>query len=404
VVDHLDVLYRFNTTDTYYVCSIGPSNGGHLLLYFPTHEWLVFRQKPSAAIARDRIQSIKRARAFLVNNYRLVARYLNSTEARATVSVIGHPNYAHHLSNELQAVERLMQSQAIDSLDKLLVSRHALGRVEWLFPELDPAKIEYREEGNEAFFAANLRENNFVIKIGDNYVSSELQHRVTRAAAQHAEPRRDLALCRGGSLDTRTVLWISIKCGDRTLVDQSSFLTGLIRNIHTHRSDLLVLFDGVSLPCDHSDVHGGRIFKKEFIEEHRRVIEEIGQHLDADGIEWISLNGKTLLETIWWTRFVDLYFTHWGSIQHKIGWFSDCPGLAHGNSSILSKSKRLTEYLRSLGRPAPLFVPESFVEDFPCDVVDLRARGGVLMDNYMLDIDATARLLLRGLARTPHAR
>jgi hypothetical protein len=45
----------------------------------------------------------------------------------------------------------------------------------------------------------------------------------------------------------------------------------------------------------------------------------------------VNVGGLGVLDTITLAQLADAYFCHAGTVQHKIGWTANRPGLIHGN-------------------------------------------------------------------------
>src|SRR5437588_167030 len=65
-----------------------------------------------------------------------------------TVITMGHVNFAHHLWNELSALETIIQSGSLRADTSILVARETLGPLEQIFPELKNQPI-YRVGDNK---------------------------------------------------------------------------------------------------------------------------------------------------------------------------------------------------------------------------------------------------------------
>jgi hypothetical protein len=71
---------------------------------------------------------------------------------------------------------------------------------------------------------------------------------------------------------------------------------------------------------------------------------------------FISLAGVDLLRALLWTRVVDFYIAHHGTVHHKIAWFSDAPGIVHAGRGTVPDSFMITTLHACQDRPVPNYV------------------------------------------------
>ena len=53
-----------------------------------------------------------------------------------------------------------------------------------------------------------------------------------------------------------------------------------------------------------------------------------------------NIIGQHICDAIVWADAIDVYVSSYGSIQHKVGWFANKPGIIHTNHKLLETPAR----------------------------------------------------------------
>src|SRR5690242_12326719 len=100
--------------------------------------------------------------------------------------VMGHQNFAHHLWNELPALERLLAELATNRTPRLLVIREPLGPIDRLFPEVAGWKIERLRGRSPSVANGNGK---LFVNLGSYRVTSSIRERVLSRAKKSASTK-----------------------------------------------------------------------------------------------------------------------------------------------------------------------------------------------------------------------
>lgn len=92
------------------------------------------------------------------------------------------------------------------------------------------------------------------------------------------------------------------------------------------------------------------------ISAERETLDGIRARCERDIIV-ADLIGAPMCDSIAWSAGVDLYISHFGSMQHKAAWISNAPGIVHGNALCAPSvsGNHPTYYARENGI-SPIFV------------------------------------------------
>ena len=134
------------------------------------------------------------------------------------------------------------------------------------------------------------------------------------------------------------LVWIGIRVGSRTWVNQEDGLAKLIDALHTEFPGLGVVFDGFSLPADRSSGASDNREYDDILRQENRVVSDIVERLKqlqgkTPGI--FNIIGGSIYDANVWAHAIDVYVSPYGTIQHKVGWFADKPGIIHTNTTAL---------------------------------------------------------------------
>jgi hypothetical protein len=250
----------------------------------------------------------------------------------APLLVTGDANFAHHVWNQLGALDAVLNlgrrvdvaatHQPIAPLaeifaDRPLLKVYAVPSAK--LPRLDPRRV-------------------LPFPAGGKVVVARVRDRIQLVAARHAPAatRDFLAATR----DMRRV-WLSVRVDARGGVNLLEALSAICGSLLADENVAIVL-DGFSRPNDYG---ANADYDKDVIERtiaHERsftdrlreaIVARVGATALArlhDGI------GRDLLDSIHLASHCHAYFTHHGTLQHKIGYFTRVPGLVHSNPGILA--------------------------------------------------------------------
>lgn len=340
---------------------------------------------------------IEQLRALLIAEHRAVRAFLNRDEPAEVCALVDNSHFAHHLWNVLSGLERLIDSGAADGLDRIVVSAEPVGPPETLFPELaasaTPVPIERARF--PAVIDQALARNRLLIRPGGRVISDRLIERVRRLAEDHASAAAGHSL-RQLREQTGPILWVTLRAENRTWVSQVPGIIAIGRWLARDYPGAALILDGFSVPRGEPRLplaeQARTIAREQVIAD--AIARGLRPHLRIH-----SLIGAPLLDCLLHTRVADGYLAHHGSVQHKIGWLADCPGVIHANRLVLSNPLFREPTLAARpGAPVPIYLDPSQVRDVPGAPRPAKNRWIDDLDNYDFDPAVAYRLIRRLLA------
>jgi hypothetical protein len=137
----------------------------------------------------------------------------------------------------------------------------------------------------------------------------------------------------------------------------------MIDSLHKQFPKLGEVFDGFSLPADRSVQLADRQEYAEIINEENAVVNEVVEKLHdrQDGIGTFNIVGSSILDANLWAHAIDVYVSPFGTVQHKVGWLANKPGIIHTNQSLLETHHYVWATIENA--PVPRYVRRSSVSD-----------------------------------------
>ena len=275
-----------------------------------------------------------------------------------TYVVSGCTNYAHHLWNQLPALYALgdIFQQAFNNkynLKKLIyfflkkgrrknitliMLNEPLGPVDDIFPILKHCNIVRMSYADLENYCLN--NPGLYITLGSNYVPKHVRESVAKYASIRKSNRIKIYIKKLTKKEGQ-VFWISVREPNRTITNQEEFFVNLAISILQEFPKSKIIFDGYSIPEDINlpNRHEAKLIEISIQIEHdliERIIKTISlkQGLKSSDILF-NCSGLRILDSIALAQLATFYVCHHGTIQHKIGWFTETPGYVHSNSEIL---------------------------------------------------------------------
>ena len=355
------IYYRFESIQVFYVIIAGLDGFKKNAIYFPQQELVVTSGKSWTFEEVELIEMQWRMVGSFDACYRYLSNYKPSDKKVAVC--IGLFHFAHHLWNELPGIDRLVRKGMIDSVDKFLVLREPLGDLRQIFPEIPAGKLE-RKSTNDAIFEDIVTNDYFVVRIGDYFTSSDTVSRVYNVAKRNCRPATPDKAERARRQHS-PLMWIGIRVGSRTWVNQVDGLARLIDRLHTEFPGLGVVFDGFSLPADKSNQWSDNPEYDEIVRQENQVVSGIVENLkrrrrQTPGI--FNIIGSSIYDANVWAHAIDVYVSPYGTLQHKVGWLANKPGVIHANTTLLNYR---AEYVWTAVEHGikPYYVPRAAVTD-----------------------------------------
>jgi hypothetical protein len=327
--------------------------------------------------------------------------------------LVGHPNFAHHLWNELPALRTCLE----------LVARTGCKapRVQVLYEPLLPlarlmpqgAQPVSRVSG---FCEVTGLRDALVTRLGSTRVSTSLRERVVASLADATAGRLSLVGARERLAKCSPVFWLSVRVDARTADNQVEFLLSLVPALAKAYPDCGFIVDGFSYPADFShaiyrqgesaDGLEGETAERGFLDgAMRRREQDVGAAIGSliRQLEQrchnplVVVSGRDIPEAAALASLADYYVCHTGTLQHKVAWLHNTPGMVHANRAGLrpGAARWLADQLESGW--APSLLPLEFVQDLD----SIRSPNQVERnrDYHFLDIPGVVAAILTDAGR-----
>lgn len=304
-----------------------------------------------------------------------------------------HPtdNFAHQLWNFFCSLERALVGGFSHNIRVVEFSgTEFFGPLERLFPEFADRIV--RPARTSLCDPAPYRGDHLAMPSGGGFIPRRLVRRLIdaarslpRASPRHLEPA-DFPRAADAP-----VIWIGMRLNDKSWVDQEAGIIDVVAAVSRRHPDAFFLLDGFSFPIG-EDLCSSR---------WRSVIEKLDgiatriQRAAPDPARVVNMVGNTFRESLLWAEATDIYLAPYGSTQHKIGWFTDAPGIVYAPPIIDPATAAISPacVASEIGaRPTFIFA----------DAVSQGERRGPdrsreSFENVALDAGLTADLILSGL-------
>ena len=364
------VFYRFVGNEVFYlVVDIASLGYPKSYLYFPKTELIIISVFPG----RDRKTDIDQLKTYVVTNWKSVNAYLLNRNQPEKVALIQRSHFAHHLWNELSGIYKLHDSNLLGNIDRFLVLAEPFGKFDKIFSEISLEKI--RRIKREALFKESLEKNYFLIKFGLNYIKENLADRIYTMSFNQCSSAF-IAEVEEAKKKHFPLLWVTIRLGDRTWVSQTEGIANILRKMAESFPNLGVVIDGFSLPYGYS--YNSKIEK--IIKNETDIVRQIKSLLPT-GIKVYDIVGCMIYEAIVWAYAIDLYLAHKGTLQHKVGWTANKPGIVHSNKKATTAPIQWNPALWARENSlAPILIPEHYITDVT-EIVN-KNRNAKDLNNY----------------------
>ncbi len=311
--------------------------------------------------------------------------------------ITGDWNFAHHVWNQLGALEQF--GQAVDPGSPITIEtmHECLGPLAELLPELAVLRIVTKDLGA-------LRENKpgrVDVFLGGTFVTRTTRNRVHKVAIKRASRQwRETA----ERLVNRhaPIVWISVRTVNRTAANQHEALTALCKRLFAIYPRCAIILDGYSLPDDFSAnaSYGDRKGPNEIVARDLAAASAIAAATGrrSEEQDLVIAVGLNLLNSVLLAHAADFYVCHHGTVQHKIGWLAAKPGVVHTNPRALRLNPGDWNSGQTEDPPEIFYIPEMLIRESGEElVVTVDERSRVLENYEFVNIDQFADFVLSKL-------
>lgn len=317
--------------------------------------------------------------------------------AKSATLIVGHENFAHHIWNELPALQVWLERTSDDSIAKLsiIATAEPLGPLLEIFPTLEMAMFR-RSSGAKTKMP-------LCVRVGSQLVTAKIR----RTVLDYFKRRKHAPAI----LETLSILdtgwpriWISVRQKSRTPDNQFEFLLATLKSIISRYPDAMFVLDGFSFPVGFFEDERTQYLRDTFIERSQdasRFIDTLRDRIAAElGGDFASricdVSGHDLADAVCVAGNCDYYVCHGGTLQHKIGWFYSTPGFIH------AAPQGLAHFLKQAQQAEGSAVPDLLPSDLAVATsrpVDVHRVPDILRNaNYrIVDVELAAEAILASM-------
>ncbi|MBB2203207.1 hypothetical protein [Gluconacetobacter tumulisoli] len=276
----------------------------------------------------------------------------------------GDSNFAHHAWNQLGALEAACELRGSRRPVPIYVSHQPLGSLDKLIPGFANWPIRWVSTTIPEHLN-NPRK--VIVAPGGMVVRESIKKRIYDYSLKSTSSRGWVAgrACAHGY----PVVWISIRSVNRTAHNQLDFLDSICTSIFSLHRRAVIIIDGTSLPHDLAgNINYAGIGIEENAKRDAGVFNDLMERLQAANS--IPTNGRIInacgfdiIDSIFISHHVNFYICHHGTVQHKIGWLTDTPGIIHSNTRTIKTRPGPWVALQAGLESIPEYFPEYLIED-----------------------------------------
>lgn len=333
--------------------------------------------------------------------------------------LLGHPNFAHNLWNELAAVHAYAMGRPGAGADSKRVLRvkaiyEPLLPVEQL---VAPASVSVTRL--DRFEQLVGLQETMVTRLGSTQIPSELRSKVTGLLYEGRNRRLTNGVI-SALRDCQPVVWLSARLDARTPDNQQELLLRVIHAIAAAFPRAGFILDGFSYPddfereiyrqqagtgpwrllrkwtCSDGFLSGAMRSRERAISACTRRLQRILGRSIPNPV--VNTTGMCLANAIAVGASADYYVCHGGTLQHKIAWLYNIPGIVHCNVPGLQAGVRewLADQLEDGHRPS--LISTQWVKDLE----SIRTANQVERnrDYHILDVERVCAEILSDLQAT----
>ena len=386
------IFYRFCSHAGTFYLAVGREVKGYarLYLYFPTIRTVVLLEhRYWAWLGRWELDIF---RASMIARWRQVMEYITNDSNSIRCLLVDQHHFAHHMWNSLTGLNETIKRGETSHVDEILVTAEPMGPIDRIFPELEMRKV--RRTSDDELIQAILKGNRFVVRSGGTIVTRDMIERLHRIA----EELLPVEMVEAAKTFRKTywpILWATIRTRNRTWVSQAEGIAQIANKLKQRYNGFALIVDGYGIPWDQVGIKSHQL---DLIQQEEEVVRRMISLLD-DGIA-IRVNvGSPMLESVLYSRCIDVYLAHHGSLQNKVAWLSNRPGVVHGNKIVLAGINGTKRYYAAfasmIGSVQPIYLDPNVVVDVPGAIQKKDLRWNDSLENYDFDYNHAYVELLR---------
>jgi hypothetical protein len=290
------------------------------------------------------------------------SRFLPSRPAKETVAVLDMvDNFGHQCLNSLSGLLRMVDAGLLP--DQIWVcGTDFFPPVETLFPALAPRVTRFPDDAT--MVETGRRQRLLAVRPTTNVCLRRVVHQIYAQAG--TRDRKCIA-----SSDRWPIIAFTIRTGDRRCLNAVELASSLYWDLVADHPRLAILLDGFVIP-EGTDASAAALARYRNPVERDHALAAAIQEALPPGAIIASTVGCRMLDSLKTILAADVYLAGVGTLQHKLAFFADLRGVAHGPTRSL-REPDTGHYSIEAGH-APLFLSPDWVEDDPHSSGDAARR------------------------------
>jgi len=250
--------------------------------------------------------------------------------------VLYHSHFAHHIWNELSAIEKRISTKNHLDIDTIYYESLPIGNLESIFPSLKKSKIRMKQKDlNKNRY--KIGESSIIYPLKSAVISSNLVFRLKNHFNSNTSTKV-LDKINLAKKAYKQVVWISVRTINRSFYLGGRGFSKFLKFLDKKEEETLVIIDGFSKPFK-VDTKSSKAFIIN-IEREKKITQRFLDSLVLNNIKIKNLIGKSIIEVFSWSKIATYYITHLGTLHHKINWFYDIPGVVHAEQNMFKSKLR----------------------------------------------------------------
>lgn len=339
----------------------------------------------------------------------------SSPSVEPPVLLLGHPNFAHNLWNELPGLAVLEKAfvKSAPGLEVMTLCQPMLS-IEQGFASLD-----WPHKPIEDLTGLLGRQSRIFTRVGSTQVSGALRAKLDRSVRVN----RDCAVTDPILRQLQghfPVIWVSARLDCRTALNQEDLITAAVLAIADAYPKAGFVLDGFAYPDDFDNPiymlpsgippdsaspgtagEGFSSLGASLVAREREItpyISQLQQKLKGQvRSPVVSTSGLRMTNAIYIGKMADYYICHAGSLQHKVGWIHNSIGIVHSNSIGLGRGAARWMARQVENGAEPMLIDQALVSDLD----SIRSINQVERnrDYQFVDIPGVVSQILEDMAR-----
>ena len=332
----------------------------------------------------------------VIAHHQAITRFTHTASTKRPVNFLSdYPwlHIGHVLWNELSGLEELTCLVENDLLPHVCVINSSAGSevygpTDRLFPEFGDRLVRWELPWRAV--ARTVYDSDFLyFRYMTKFVRSRVGARVLSLVKQDPRLLDDQQTARRLRDERRTGVCLGLRCGNRTMQDQTQVLIHAIEHLVDRLDHVTIVLDGMNsrINSDPSTCYGAfgpATDQDNVITELKTVLEIRNRFLQDPRVEIVSTIGRPISASLFWINECRFFVAPWGAALAKYRWICNKPGFVMTNRPILANPTgditiyHHKDYMESPSRM--VFIAMDKVSDAP-------GPGGFYA-NFVPDLDA----------------